>query len=208
MSYLSILKNNESKIKIKRSEFIGNCRKINTEDEAKLFIKEISEKYKNATHNCWAYFVHEERDKYNYSDNGEPSGTAGKPIFGEIQKNNLRNIVIVITRFFGGVKLGVRGLIDAYSKTAEKVIFESKIVEYRNSKIYNVNIDYSNYSELERLLKREKGWQIENINYTDRVNFNISIDERKIEDIKSLLEKRVLEISFLQEEEKPYKVRD
>lgn len=209
MSYKSILKNNETKINIKRSEFIGNCLKVNTEDEAKDFIKLISEKYKNANHNCWAYLINENNRKYfNYSDNGEPSGSAGKPIFGEFQKLDLTNIVCIVTRFFGGVKLGVRGLIDAYSTTASKTLKNSKIVEYRNSRIYGVNTNYSQYAEIERLLKRETGWNLLDNKFAKDVYFEISIDEEKIESIKNIIEKKSDNISFLRYEEKPYKVRD
>jgi uncharacterized YigZ family protein len=209
MSYRSILKNNEIKINIKRSEFIGNCLKVDTEDEAKDFIKLISEKYKNANHNCWSYLVNENNRKYfNYSDNGEPSGSAGKPIFGEFQKFDLENIVCVVSRFFGGVKLGVRGLIDAYSTTASKTLKNSKIVEYRNSHIYGVNTNYSQHAEIERLLKRENGWNFLITKFEKDVYFEICIDEEKIESIKNIIEKKSDNISFLRYKEKPYKVRD
>ncbi|MGM0640486.1 MAG: IMPACT family protein [Thermotogota bacterium] len=208
MSYKSIFKNQETKINIKRSEFIGNCAKVDTEEQAKDFIKEINDKYKNANHNCWAYYVKENRFIYNFSDNGEPSGTAGKPIHGEIQKHDLENIVIVITRFFGGIKLGVRGLIEAYSQTAAETLKNSNIVQYRDTHIFKAQTDYSNYSEIERFLKREIGWKIEKINYTDKVDFEISIDEKKLENLKKIIENRVSFFKFQKIEEKPYKVRD
>jgi len=208
MPYKSVFKNQETKINIKRSEFIGNCAKVNNEEEAKIFIKKINDKYKNASHNCWAYIVREKRLINNFSDNGEPSGSAGKPIFGEIQKNNLENIVIVVTRFFGGIKLGVRGLIDAYSQTAAVVLKNSKVVEYRNSHVYKIQTDYSTYSEIEKIFKREIGWKIENIEFTDLVDFEISIDEEKIDNLKGILENKVSFMEFQKTEEKPYKVRD
>ena len=202
-------KNKETKINIKRSEFIGNCSKVNSEQQAKEFIKSISELYKNANHNCWAYFVTDEnREYFNYTDNGEPSGSAGKPIFGEIQKMNLNNIVCVVTRFFGGVKLGVRGLIDAYSKTTFETVKNSKIVEYRNAFIYGIVTDYSQHAEIERLLKREIGWEIIETKFTENVYLEISIDEEKIEPIKNIIEKKSIKLDFLRQEEKPYKVRD
>ncbi|AEX85470.1 uncharacterized protein, YigZ family [Marinitoga piezophila KA3] len=196
--YYSILKPVEVSIKIKRSEFIGNIKKVNSEEEAKAFIKEISSKYKNATHNCWAYKISE--NKFNYSDDGEPSGTAGKPIFGKIEKFNLSNVAIVVTRYFGGVKLGVRGLIDAYSETAEKVIIESKIAKYIDLKIYNVITDYSKYAEIERLLKRLNGWKIINNTFTDKVSFEIAIEEEYEKDIVSILSQKG-EINYLRIEE-------
>ncbi|SHE58062.1 uncharacterized protein, YigZ family [Marinitoga hydrogenitolerans DSM 16785] len=183
--YYSILKPKETTIKIKRSEFIGNAKKLHTEEEAKEFIKEISSKYRNATHNCWAYKV--EGNKFNYSDNGEPSGTAGKPIFGVIEKHNLINIAIVVTRYFGGVKLGVRGLIDAYSQCAENTILNSKIAKYIDLKIYEVKTDYSKYAEIERLLKRVDGWKMTKQEFMADVKFEIAIEESKEKEILEIL---------------------
>ncbi|KAF2955588.1 YigZ family protein [Marinitoga sp. 38H-ov] len=172
--YISILESVETTIKIKRSEFIGNIKKVDSEEEAKEFIKEISTKYKNATHNCWAYKIID--NKFNYSDDGEPSGTAGKPIFGVIEKHNLNNVAIVVTRYFGGVKLGVRGLIDAYSQCAEETILNSKLGKFIDLKIYEVKTDYSKYAEIERLLKRLKGWSIIDQQFMVDVKFKIALE--------------------------------
>ncbi|KLO22716.1 hypothetical protein X275_05600 [Marinitoga sp. 1197] len=186
--YFSILSPVETKIKIKRSEFIGNVKKVNTEKEAKEFIKEISSKYRNSTHNCWAYKVKE--NKFNYSDDGEPSGTAGKPIFGIIEKHNLINIVVVVTRYFGGIKLGVRGLIDAYSSCAEETVLNSKIGKYIDLKIYEVKTDYSRYAEIERLLKRVNGWKITNQEFMADVRFEIAIEENEESNILGILKSK------------------
>ncbi|GAB6188271.1 hypothetical protein JCM30566_00100 [Marinitoga arctica] len=186
--YYSILNSVETTIKIKRSEFIGNVKKVHTEEAAKEFIKEISTKYRNATHNCWAYKIDD--IKFNYSDDGEPSGTAGKPIFGVIEKYNLKNIAIVVTRYFGGVKLGVRGLIDAYSQCAEKTIKSSKIGKYINLKIYQVITDYSKYAEIERLLKRLNGWNIIKNEFMAEVTFEIAIEENREEEIWLILKNK------------------
>ncbi|WGS65475.1 YigZ family protein [Marinitoga aeolica] len=196
--YFSILTPKETTIKIKRSEFIGNVKKVNTEEEAKEFIKEISSKYRNATHNCWAYKVN--GNKFNYSDDGEPSGTAGKPIFGIIEKHDLTNIAIVVTRYFGGVKLGVRGLIDAYSQCAEETIINSKIGKYIDLKIYKVKTDYSKHAEIERLLKRLNGWKIVNQEFAADVSFEIAIEEDKENEILKILKNKG-HIEYLRTEE-------
>jgi len=188
----------ETTIKIKRSEFIGNVKKVKTEEEAKEFIKQVSSKYRNATHNCWAYKV--EGNKFNYSDDGEPSGTAGKPIFGVIEKHNLMNIAIVVTRYFGGVKLGVRGLIDAYSQCAEETIINSKIGKYIDLNIYEVKTDYSKYAEIERLLKRLNGWKIIENEFTADVKFEIAIEENKEDSILEILKYKG-KVEYLRTEE-------
>jgi len=196
--YFSILNPVETTIKIKRSEFIGNVKKVKTEEEAKEFIKQVSSKYRNATHNCWAYKV--EGNKFNYSDDGEPSGTAGKPIFGVIEKHNLMNIAIVVTRYFGGVKLGVRGLIDAYSQCAEETIINSKIGKYIDLNIYEVKTDYSKYAEIERLLKRLNGWKIIENEFTADVKFEIAIEENKEDSILEILKYKG-KVEYLRTEE-------
>lgn len=196
--YFSILNPIETTIKIKRSEFIGNVKKVHTEEDAKGFIKEISSKYRNATHNCWAYKIGE--NKFNYSDDGEPSGTAGKPIFGVIEKHNLMNIAIVVTRYFGGVKLGVRGLIDAYSQCAEETIINSKIGKYIDLNIYEVKTDYSKYAEIERLLKRLNGWKIIENEFTADVKFEIAIEEDKEDSILEILKYKG-KVEYLRTEE-------
>ncbi|PWJ88718.1 YigZ family protein [Oceanotoga sp. DSM 15011] len=194
MSYYSIINEKETKLNIKRSEFITNIKKVKNEEAAKNYIKKISEKYKNATHNCWAYYVIEEIEKYNYSDNGEPSGTAGKPIFGQIEKYNLKNVAIVVTRYYGGIKLGVRGLIDAYSNSAENSIKNCDIVEMNNSIKLICETDYSKFNEIEKLLKREKGWKITEKNFTDKVEFQINIIENKSEEIINILKEKTNKI--------------
>lgn len=107
---------------IKRSVFIGNAAHCETEEEAKRFIRDVAAKYRDASHNCWAYkVIGNGVEKFNFSDAGEPHGSAGRPIFSAIEELNMTNVAIVITRYFGGTKLGVRGLIDAYRSTARSL---------------------------------------------------------------------------------------
>lgn len=182
--YYSVLNEKESEIKIEKSRFIGNSSKIDNEDQAKEYIKKISDRYKNATHNCWAYKI---GDIQNYSDNGEPNGTAGKPMIGIINKYKLDRIVCVSTRYFGGIKLGIRGLIDAYSEITEVTVKNCKIVFYENYDFYSVVANYSKYSEIEKLLKREEKWEITDIKFTDTVSFKIRVNSDNKEKIMEIL---------------------
>lgn len=196
--YKSIIEPKEVKLNIERSEFIGNVQKVDTSESAQEFIKEISQKYINATHNCWAYKVYEnEREIFNYSDNGEPSGTAGKPIFGVIEKYGLSNIAIVVTRYFGGVKLGIRGLIDAYSSTAEEAVKKSKVVNYHKTSIYEVECDYSQFSEIERLTRKIYDFKIIDQNFGVDVHFTFEIPEENKAKILKIFENKVNKIKFL-----------
>lgn len=198
MKYLSIKDSKEISINIERSIFIGNAQKVNTLEEAQNFIRSITQKYNNATHNCWAYkIVDGNQELFHYSDNGEPSGTAGKPIFGIIEKYNLLNVVIVVTRYFGGVKLGIRGLIDAYSICTEEVIKNSKLSEYETTFIYKVRCNYSSYSQILRLISQETGLYFLNQEFLEDVSFRIEIIESLKEKVLPIIENYSQEISFV-----------
>ena len=138
---------------ISKSRFIAYIKPVSTENEAKAFIDEIKTKHKDATHNCSAYTIGENDQIQKADDDGEPSGTAGRPILEVIKKNNLKNVAIVVTRYFGGIKLGAGGLIRAYSKSATIGIETATIVTRVHYRKVKVVIDYSLLSLLENNLK-------------------------------------------------------
>nr|HPR89953.1 YigZ family protein [Synergistaceae bacterium] len=109
-------------VKINKSRFLGHVRICRSEEEVRMKLKEVCDLHKQATHNCWAYRIGEESYREYFSDDGEPAGTAGKPILGAISRLDLTNALIVVTRYFGGIKLGVRGLIEAYGSTATNAL--------------------------------------------------------------------------------------
>jgi uncharacterized YigZ family protein len=198
LNYKSIKDPIEITYTVERSKFIGNIAKTNSVDEAQKFIKQISQMYNNATHNCWAYKVHEGgREIANYSDNNEPSGTAGKPIYGVIEKFGLLNVTIVVTRYFGGVKLGIRGLIDAYSKTAEDVVKASKVVTYEKVFIYEAKCDYSNFSFIQNLMQKQNNFKIIKQNFSDEVYFIFEVLEDNKEDVLSLIKNKVYKLNLV-----------
>lgn len=120
--YKTVRRAGEKEIVIKKSRFIGHVRPVETEDEAIAFIEEIKKKHWNATHNCSAYMIGERDEIQKQSDDGEPSGTAGKPILEVIKNQGLKNVAIVVTRYFGGIMLGAGGLIRAYTDGAVAAI--------------------------------------------------------------------------------------
>ena len=137
--------------KIKRSVFIANVNICRDEEGARNFVSEISAKYRDATHNCRAYIL---ADGQEYSsDDGEPSGTAGRPILNAIKHAGLVNVCVVVTRYFGGVKLGVRGLIDAYGETAAKALELCGRVECVRSRSVSVTLGYAAVGSVTRLLE-------------------------------------------------------
>ena len=129
MYFYSIKHQRKTNIKIKRSVFICTMEYVESIDQAKEFISRISKENHTATHNCWAYIVGEKADVFHSSDAGEPSGTAGKPMLNTLQKNGMTNVAAVVTRHFGGVKLGVRGLIDAYCESVSRTIELKKLTK-------------------------------------------------------------------------------
>lgn len=124
--YKTVRRAGEKEIVIKKSRFIGHVRPVETEDEAIAFIEEIKKKHWNATHNCSAYMIGERDEIQKQSDDGEPSGTAGKPILEVIKNQGLKNVAIVVTRYFGGIMLGAGGLIRAYTDGAVAAIEAGK----------------------------------------------------------------------------------
>ena len=162
--------------KIKNSIFICTIDFAESTEQAKNIISEISSQYKDANHNCWAYIVGKNADIFHSSDNGEPSGTAGKPMLNTLQKYNLTNTVVVVTRYFGGIKLGVRGLIDAYSESTEQAINTSNLsilLEFCKYKII------TNYDYVEQLKYKLKSLfaEINDIQYNDKVELIIQVEE-------------------------------
>lgn len=113
------------KIKIQRSSFIGSVDVVSSKDEAESFIQKIKKEFFKATHNCFAYRL--DKNRFRFSDDGEPSGTAGKPILMVLEKYNLEQVVLVVTRYFGGIKLGRGGLLRAYSLCAEQTIVQAGV---------------------------------------------------------------------------------
>ena len=142
----------EVETKIKKSIFIAQVRVCKTENEAKDKLKEIAANHKQATHNCYAYRVGIEKVDAYYSDDGEPAGTAGKPILGAILRHDITNCLIVVTRYYGGTKLGVRGLIEAYGNSADAGLVASGIVHKRARIPYKIIMPDDMTGHAERLL--------------------------------------------------------
>ncbi len=149
-TYKTIRAEASYELKIERSIFIAHAREVNSEEEAKAFIAAIREEHKQATHNCYAYRIGTgSREITYFHDHGEPSGTAGKPILGAILSREATNLCVVVTRYFGGKKLGVRGLIEAYGAVAGKVIDAAGIVAKAPTSKIEIECDYPN---LDRVL--------------------------------------------------------
>ncbi len=148
--YLTVSDNNESEFTIQRSRFITFVFHIANEDEAVCRLKELRKKYFDATHVCYAYIADEAGNKMKFSDDGEPSGTAGQPILEVIKARNLKFTLVAVVRYFGGIKLGAGGLTRAYSASATQALNEAKIAEYILSDVYRVEMDFAFLKKFEK----------------------------------------------------------
>lgn len=168
MRYKTVRKEASQEIVIKRSRFIGYAKPVETEEEAIAYIDEIKRLHRTATHNCSAYIVGERNQHQKASDDGEPSGTAGKPILEVIKNKGLKNVVVVVTRYFGGIMLGAGGLVRAYTDGAVAGIEAAEeIVNVLHRQVY-VDVDYTWYGKLENEL-HSRGTRLGGTEFTDRV---------------------------------------
>lgn len=166
--YQTIQSYGESEIVIQKSRFITYVNRAETEKEAQEFINNIKEKHKSANHNCSAYIIGEHDNIQKANDDGEPSGTAGVPILEVLKKQGLQDTVVVVTRYFGGIKLGGGGLIRAYGKATTEGIAAAGVVERKLHHLLKVSIDYTWLGKVENEI-RNSDYPLKDINYADLV---------------------------------------
>lgn len=178
--YYTVKGYGEKEIVIEKSRFIAYVTRAETEQEAQEFIQTIKKKHWNATHNCSAYLIGENDQIQKANDDGEPGGTAGVPILEVIKKKNLKDTVVVVTRYFGGIKLGAGGLIRAYSKSASEGIKAAGIVRRKLMRVMHTKVDYSWLGKLENEL-RSSVYTIKEIHYLENVEFEVFVEENQTE---------------------------
>ena len=154
-TYLTIKSFSKGIYKEKGSRFIALAYPVSRQEDIKSIIETVRKEYHNARHHCYAYMLGGERLVWRVNDDGEPSGTAGKPILGQINSFGLTNILIVVVRFFGGTLLGVSGLINAYKSAAEAAINNTEIVEHTVQEFYEITYPYSSMNNVMKTLKEE-----------------------------------------------------
>ena len=178
-SYNVIKQNGESEIVVTKSRFIGNLVSVSSAREAEEFITSVRKKYNDARHNCWAYIVMDGDMIINKcSDDGEPSGTAGRPILSIMEGAGLVNAVCTVTRYFGGVLLGTGGLVRAYSDAASQALEAADISPIRRGTYITFVCDYPDEGGIRRLLESE-GFDITDSGYTDKVTITVLGPEEK-----------------------------
>ena len=180
MGYRAVDKEFEETIIIQKSKFITTLVPISSYEDAQTKLNIIKKKYSDATHNCYAFISSENAIEQRFSDDGEPQGTAGVPILEVLKKKNIYMTLCVVTRYFGGIKLGASGLVGAYSSCATSAIDNANIVEYKISNEIEIILDYSLYKKAEELILKHEG-QKTNIEYSDCVKIQcvVPIDNAK-----------------------------
>ena len=186
MEFRTIKEDGQVQEEIKKSRFICHAKRVYSEEEARAFITAIKKEHYKATHNCSAFIVGERSEIKRTSDDGEPSGTAGVPMLGVLENHNLTNICVVVTRYFGGIKLGAGGLIRAYAGSVALAVKEIGIVEIKEQAGIQIQMSYAQYQEYGNFLKEHNLMELET-NFTDQVDTIIFVDKEVKEDTKSAL---------------------
>ncbi|MGH4119841.1 YigZ family protein [Clostridium sp.] len=184
MSYFTIKDEATAEFKEKKSVFIGHGKRVENEDEAKEFVQEVKNKHKQARHNVYAYIIGENRNIQRYSDDGEPQGTGGIPMLEVLKKNDITDVAVVVTRYFGGILLGTGGLARAYSKGTSLAIKEAGIVEKVKGVCIKIVIQYDLLGKMQHVCA-ENNTHIEHIDYTDTVKIKIYCEFSNLDELKS-----------------------
>ena len=185
----------------KKSRFIATVAKVSSEEEAIAFVNEMKKKYWDARHNCMAYIIGEKREIMRFSDDGEPQGTAGKPILDVLIGSKATNIAIVVTRYFGGVLLGTGGLVRAYQKSSQDAIANSVLADKCRGYSVTICTDYNGFGKIQYLAATE-GVDIMDTEYTDVVTITVVAEEEPYHKFKSKAIESTAGKALFEEEEK------
>ena len=186
MEFRTIKEYGQVQEEIKKSRFICHAKRVYSEEEARDFITAIKKEHYKATHNCSAFIVGERSEIKRTSDDGEPSGTAGVPMLGVLENHNLTNVCVVVTRYFGGIKLGAGGLIRAYAGSVALAVKEIGIIEIKEQAGIAIQMSYAQYQEYSNFLKEHNLMELETT-FTDQIDTIIYVDKEEKENTKAAL---------------------
>lgn len=181
--YRTVYEGGQGEIVEKKSRFIATVRPVQAEEEALAFIEEMRKKYWDASHNCFAYVIGERREAMRCSDDGEPQGTAGKPMLDVLLGEDLYNTAVVVTRYFGGTLLGTGGLVRAYSKAVQEGLASSRVIEKQHGVLLEIGTDYNGVGKLQYLFA-QRAVPILDSQYTETVKLQILVPAKDREQIK------------------------
>ena len=184
--YKTVYEGGEGEIVEKKSRFIATVRPVETEEEALAFIEEMKKKYWDARHNCSAYVIGERGQVQRCSDDGEPSGTAGRPMLDVILGEDIYNVAVVVTRYFGGVLLGTGGLVRAYSKAVQEGLAGSLVIEKKKGISLKVTTDYTGIGKIQ-YIAGERQIPILDSEYTDKVVLKLLVPDAETEAVQKAI---------------------
>jgi uncharacterized YigZ family protein len=187
--YRTIKSSSRGLYKDKGSRFLAFAFPAGSVEEAKTLIDDIHKEYYDARHHCYAYMIGSERTNWRINDDGEPSGTAGRPILGQINSNNLTNILLIVSRYFGGTLLGVSGLMHAYKTAASDAIANAEIIECTLHDYYLLEFQYNSMNDVMKILKEENAGQSDQkfeLQCTLTADFRVSCRDRVINRISRI----------------------
>jgi uncharacterized YigZ family protein len=178
-TYLTIAKPAEGLFRDRGSKFLAFAYPVNNDAELKNIIAKLKAEHPKANHHCWALRLGADRSVFRLNDDGEPSGTAGRPILNTLLSHNITNILLVVTRYFGGTLLGVPGLINAYKCAAEDALKNAEVIEKTVNDIYTIAFHYLQMNEVMKIIKDE-GLQIINQNFDNECVIQVSIRQTRV----------------------------
>lgn len=181
--YKTVYEGGQGEITEKKSRFICNVRLTETEEEALAFIEEMKKKYWDARHNCYAYVIGERGEWTRCSDDGEPSGTAGRPMLDVLQGEELHNVTVVVTRYFGGILLGTGGLVRAYSGAVQEGLRNSRLIEKKRGFLLEVITDYNGLGKIQ-YLAGEREIPVIHAEYTEKVVMQLLVPAGRLQEME------------------------
>lgn len=201
--YKTIYEGGQGEIIEKKSRFIATVRLAESEETALAFIEEMRKKYWDATHNCYAYVIGERKETARCSDDGEPGGTAGRPMLDVLLGEDIYNVAVVVTRYFGGTLLGTGGLVRAYSKSVQEGLRCSRIVEKQHGQVLKIHTDYNGIGKIQ-YLAGERKIPVLDAEYTDKVVMKLLVPSLRIEELEKAVTEATSGRAVLEREQELY----
>jgi uncharacterized YigZ family protein len=200
MNHYTIVRQWQNETRVEKSRFICNLQKVDTEAEAQEYIKEMKKKYWDATHNCSAYVIGKECESQRSNDDGEPSGTAGLPMLEVLRKNGLYNVVAVVARYFGGIKLGAGGLVRAYTNSVVAALDGAGLAKVVTMGRYSFLCDINVVGKVLNLLYQQKLFVLGPVEYGERAQVNLVFEATDKKKAEEWLTENLCRVIELQEE--------
>jgi uncharacterized YigZ family protein len=186
-TYLTINKPAEAIFRDRGSKFLGYAYPIRTETDIKEIVARLKSEHPKANHHCWAMRLNPDRSVFRVNDDGEPSGTAGRPILNVLLSKNITNILVVVVRYFGGTLLGVPGLINAYKTATEMALAEAKIIEQTVNDVYTISFDYLQMNEVMKVIKDDQPTVLQQ-NFDNDCSITLAIRKMQVNQVMGKLE--------------------